>query len=365
MYKIINTTNSISKIQEASFSKLGYKERDNLQEWISATPDIFWEELLIIQKEFDGFSETRERLDLLALDKEWNLVIIENKLDDTGRDVVWQSLKYASYCSTLRRLEIVDMYQKYLGSNKNAIEELEQFFEVDDLDEIEFNKLQSQRVILVAWNFRKEVTSTVLWLMNYWLRVQCFKATVFVQWDEHFLNMEQIIPIQDAEEYTISMASKQQEEIQTQSKQHRVHKIRKEFWDKLLPLANQKSSLFSNISSSKDHWISAGSGISWVVYSFIITRSYCSVELYPWHKSAEENLSIFEKLFSSKEVIETKFGNKLLRDRLEWKKATRISYRLEWVSIFDEEDHEQMVSFLVENMTKLYNAFDPYIQKIR
>jgi hypothetical protein len=77
-------------------------------------------------------------------------VIIENKLDDTGRDVVWQSLKYASYCSTLRRLEIVDMYQKYLGSNKNAIEELEQFFEVDDLDEIEFNKLQSQRVILVA-----------------------------------------------------------------------------------------------------------------------------------------------------------------------------------------------------------------------
>jgi hypothetical protein len=74
--------------------------------------------------------------------------------------------------------------------------------------------------------------------------------------------MEQIIPIQDAEEYTISMASKQQEEIQTQSKQHRVHKIRKEFWDKLLPLANQKSSLFSNISSSKDHWISAGSGIS-------------------------------------------------------------------------------------------------------
>jgi hypothetical protein len=38
---------------------------------------------------------------------------------------------------------------------------------------------------------------------------------------------------------------------------------------------------------------------------------------------------------------------------------------LEWVSIFDEEDHEQMVSFLVENMTKLYNAFDPYIQKIR
>lgn len=43
------------------------------------------EELLIIQKEFDGFEDTRERLDLLALDKEGRLVLIENKLDDTGR----------------------------------------------------------------------------------------------------------------------------------------------------------------------------------------------------------------------------------------------------------------------------------------
>lgn len=39
-----------------------------------------------------GFDDTRERLDLLAIDKVGNLVIIENKLDDSGRDVVRQSL---------------------------------------------------------------------------------------------------------------------------------------------------------------------------------------------------------------------------------------------------------------------------------
>jgi hypothetical protein len=43
--------------------------------------------MLIIQKEFCGFNDTNERLDLLALDKWGNLVIIENKLDDSGRDV--------------------------------------------------------------------------------------------------------------------------------------------------------------------------------------------------------------------------------------------------------------------------------------
>lgn len=95
MYKINKSQNSITEIETKTFTELKFKERDHLQEWIAKEPECLGEELLIIQKEFDGFSETKERLDLLALDKEGNLVIIENKLDDTGRDVVWQALKYA------------------------------------------------------------------------------------------------------------------------------------------------------------------------------------------------------------------------------------------------------------------------------
>ena len=36
-------------------------------------------ELLVNKKEFSRFEDTKERLDLLALDKKGNLVIIENK----------------------------------------------------------------------------------------------------------------------------------------------------------------------------------------------------------------------------------------------------------------------------------------------
>ena len=75
------------------------------------------EELLILQEEFDGWDETRERLDVLALDKNGRLVIIENKLDDSGKDVVWQALKYAAYCSSLTRLDILKLYRDYLGPN--------------------------------------------------------------------------------------------------------------------------------------------------------------------------------------------------------------------------------------------------------
>lgn len=60
-------------------------------------------------------TDTRECLDLLALDKDGNLVIIENKLDDSGRDVVKQVIKYASYCTSLTKRKIVDIYQQLKG----------------------------------------------------------------------------------------------------------------------------------------------------------------------------------------------------------------------------------------------------------
>lgn len=103
MYIIDLPSNSLTKIEKTSFKALKLEERKHLQEWIAKEPSSLGEDLLIIQKEFDGFSDTRERLDLLALDKDGNLVIIENKLDDSGRDVTWQAIKYASYCSSLTK----------------------------------------------------------------------------------------------------------------------------------------------------------------------------------------------------------------------------------------------------------------------
>tara|TARA_B110000503_G_C7116707_1_gene400711 strand:+ start:1116 stop:1385 length:270 start_codon:yes stop_codon:yes gene_type:complete len=89
MYIINKQTNRIEKIESTTFKHLGFRERENLQEWIANNPSCLNEDILIIQKEFDGFFDTNERLDLLAIDKQGNLVIIENKLDDTGKNVTW------------------------------------------------------------------------------------------------------------------------------------------------------------------------------------------------------------------------------------------------------------------------------------
>jgi hypothetical protein len=53
-------------MQVKKFAELGFHDREHLQEWLANEPTALGEELLIIQKEFDGFDETNERLDLLA-----------------------------------------------------------------------------------------------------------------------------------------------------------------------------------------------------------------------------------------------------------------------------------------------------------
>lgn len=134
MYIVDSDNNKLIPAQSTSFKDQNIKERQHLQEWIAKNPEVLGEKLLIIQKEFDGFSDTRERLDLLALDDQGNVVVIENKLDDSGRDVTWQAIKYASYCSSLSKEEIIEIYAKYLGESKDiAIEKICAFYDIPQI----------------------------------------------------------------------------------------------------------------------------------------------------------------------------------------------------------------------------------------
>ncbi|WP_202973659.1 hypothetical protein [Rhizobium hidalgonense] len=158
MFRVDRHQNRIARLAQRRFGELALRERDHLQEWLVHQPDALGEELLIIQKEFDGFDETRERLDLLALDKAGNLVIIENKLDDSGRDVTWQALKYTAYVSGLNKLQIVEIYQQYLDrycGGGSAVERICEFMEVEELQETVLNPGNGQRMMFIAANFRR------------------------------------------------------------------------------------------------------------------------------------------------------------------------------------------------------------------
>ena len=366
MYIVNKEKNSISEIKSRTFHELGFKERTHLQEWIAKNPACLGEELLIIQKEFDGFNDTNERLDLLALDKKGALVIIENKLDDTGKDVTWQALKYVSYCATLNIAQIIDIFQQYLDKyekGKDARQELVNFFDDKPFDEIALNDCD-QRIVMVAGKFRKEVTSTAMWKINHGIYVQCFKTTIFQHNEELFLDIEQIIPVKEAEDYMIKMADKAKETQSIQASSSKIEETRKLYWTTLLEKFNQVSKQFQNVNPGTDHWLSSGSGITGVPFSFIAATSYAGVEMtINRGGDKEENEALFKKLQALKDEIERDFGGNIIWEILDSKISCRIAVRLEDVDVRNHDDWNKMISFHCDTMPKFYNALHDRLLK--
>lgn len=375
MFLIDRNNNEAISIEEKTFSDLNFKERQNLQEWICKNTDILGEELLIIQKEFNGFDDTKERLDLLAIDKNGNLAIIENKLDDSGRDVVWQSLKYVSYCSNLTKNDIKNIFQRYLDrqeKNDDAEKKICEFFEVDDFDEIELNN--DQRIIMVSANFRKEVTSTVIWLLEHNIKIKCIKVTPY-EWNNHiFLDTEQIIPVVNAEEYLIKIRVKNQEEEYIKNR----HRVRINFWKKLLNKVNEKQEIpyiFKNITPTKDNSISFNSGYTGIFYVLVITGNDARVEIHVNTKSQEENKRVYDSIFEHKEKIqqeilqEKRYENNIDEtfnwQRLDDFRVSKISYTLKNVNVFDEKCWDKIIDFMIRNIIIIEKVMNNFLSNMK
>lgn len=377
MFTVNHQTNRISPVKTKKFSELGFTERKHLQEWLAHEPSALGEELLIIQKEFDGFDDTRERLDLLALDKDGNLVIIENKLDDSGRDVVWQAVKYASYCASLSKAQIVEIYQQYLDQYEpvaadidspatptNAASRICDFLNAPDLDEVKLNLGNSQRLILVAANFRKEVTSTALWLLGQGINIQCFKVTPYALGEQLLINIDQIIPTPEVKELMIGINAKEAEEKNTEVVLKSRHSVRREYWEQALSaFQSSECSLYNNISASKDHWLNAGSGVTGCPFSLIFNQKELRVELWLSRNIGDENKRMFDQLYQRKEAIEQEFGDKLEWLRLDDKKQSRIQYSVK-LDAFNKDNWPEAIAWHLEHMTRLENAIQPPLQRV-
>lgn len=359
MYKINTAENRLSRLEVKSFSSLGFTERHHLQEWLANEPDALGEELLIIQKEFDGFDDTRERLDLLALDKDGVLVIIENKLDDTGRDVVWQALKYASYCSNLSKPQLISIYQQYLDKycgGGNAKELICDFLNSPDIDEVVLNSGHQQRLMFVAANFRKEVTNTALWLLSNGIQLQCFKVTPFAMGEALFLNVDQIIPTPEVKELMIGITAKEADEKNTKTELKNRHTVRLAFWEQALEaIRTSDCDLFKNVNRSKDHWLSAGSGVSSCPFSLIFGVKEARVELNISRSVTAENKFIFDALLEKKQSIESAFGDELEWLRLDAKKSSRIQFSKAFDG-YNQDNWGDIIEWMVEYMLRLEKA---------
>ena len=89
------------RLQPVPRSRLDLEGR--LEDWLFQDISLLSDDLLVIGRQIERYGVP---LDLLAVDRDGNLVVVELKRDKTPRDVVAQALDYASWVQELGREEV-------------------------------------------------------------------------------------------------------------------------------------------------------------------------------------------------------------------------------------------------------------------
>jgi len=254
-------------------------------------------------------------VDLLAEDEESNLVVIENQLNKSDHDHLGKLLTYLT------------AFEAKIG-------------------------------VWIVAEARPEHVSVVTWLNE--------SAAA-----DFFLFKLEAIKIGDSEPaplFTLIVGPSEESKVVGEKKKElsERHKIRKRFWASLLEKSKEKTDLHSSISPSHYNWIGTGAGISGLLYNYVVRKHSIKVELYidRGKDSKEINEHILGQLKENKEQIEQEFGEKLNWEKLEEKRACRISKEYDIGGYRDEEKWSEIHEKAVNSMIKLEGALKEHISNI-
>ena len=160
-----------------SLADAGLKEREDLQEWIIAHPDILGDHVLVVSFEFDRWltssgQSAADRLDVLAIDSTGHLLVVELKRDKAPDTVEMQALKYAAMASRFTPEILASQHARYLTQRGHPTSESEALeLLAAHVSELSIENLREPRLLLMARDFPPTVTATCVWLAERGLHV--------------------------------------------------------------------------------------------------------------------------------------------------------------------------------------------------
>lgn len=216
IYELGNT--GIKRLQKTTFADRGIRERQDIQRLLRDQIEIVSDQTMVIAEEFGDWDESRRRIDLLCIDQEANLVIIELKRTEDGGHMELQAIRYSAMISTMTFDQVVDAHKSFLasiGSEEDAQQRILEFLDWEEPDEESF--AQNVRIVLASAEFSKELTSTVLWLNDKGVDIRCVKMEPYYDGQRVLLDIQQVIPLPETEQFQIQVRQKKQKEQQSRT----------------------------------------------------------------------------------------------------------------------------------------------------
>jgi len=204
----------IRPLSKTTFGLMQLQERRDLQRLLRANIAVVAPDTLVIAEEFGDWDESRRRIDLLGIDRDANLVVIELKRTEDGGHMELQAIRYAAMVSTMTFDQAADVFARYLTqigkADTDARPELLDFLGWDEPDEDAF--AQDVRIVLASAEFSRELTTSVLWLIERGIDIRCVRLQPYGLDGRVLVDVQQIIPLPEIAEYQVRVTEKKRKE---------------------------------------------------------------------------------------------------------------------------------------------------------
>ena len=313
--------NNIGKIKKVSLREIWPKEDKDFTKWLEDNID-YLNDILDFEINIESSEESVGpfRVDLYGEDNYGRKIIVENQLEKTDHSHLGQIITY------LTNLEI----NTAIWITKKSTKEHERAIEW--LNEVTPNDISFYLIKVEAIRIGNESTAAPLFTI-----------------------------IKEPDPITKKIGEEKKDTAERDT-------LRKDFWTTLLEKAKDKTNLHSNIAPSKYHWIGTGAGKAGMGYNYLITnkRGACEIYFDKGRDFVEPNINKirFDKLFQHKEEIEKKLEFKLNWERLNEKRASRISINFDDVGLKNREKWDGLQDKMIDHMIHLEKVFRVYINKL-
>lgn len=205
------------RLPTTTFENEKIMEREHLQAYIQDNISVIETDadlrLMVLEEEYSDWQDSYRSIDLLCLDTNANLVVVELKRTTDGGHMELQALRYAAMVSTMTFEEASRARGRFQARRKiegSAEEVIREFLGWRIGDDNDF--ANSVRIILASQDFSDELVTSIMWLSDHDIDIQCFKMAPYRHQDEILINIDQIFPLPEAEDYQIKIREKERRE---------------------------------------------------------------------------------------------------------------------------------------------------------
>lgn len=361
------TDSSFQSIPEKSFTDMGIGERSDIQRLLRTQIEVLGDDLYVLTEEFGEWEDSKRRIDLLAVDKKSHLVVVELKRTHDGGHMELQAIRYASMVAAMtfdRAVEIHAAFLQRMGQpSGEAKARLLKFLGWSEPDEEHF--AEDVRIVLVSEGFSKELTTAVLWLRDRKIDIRCTRLRPYVAGGKTLIDVQQIIPLPEAQDYMVRIREKEDRE-----KQHRAERWSAEaqdfcvdYWNGVLNEIRPSGILEPDVKPMRKEDMRFKVG--WPDFFLKAYFSRRSPKGGVWLDCrGDTGLANYEALKSHQAQIEQVFGEPLHWDVDEDRESGSLSCRIAAFDVNDKSDRPRQQKMLADTILRLYRAVKPFVEPL-